>query len=170
MSDPAIPRVLERALEALGAEREFCEGVVGDLAEEFAIRATCDGVAVARRWYFRESLRVAPHLLRNWWHNVRARDVVNLASVIAISSAAMMAFETVIVRIVAPAIGIPIEGRLIDVMPQTPVGAFALSAMLVGWTLCDGAVAGYIAARVGRRAPSASALSCAAFWGVVMLT
>jgi hypothetical protein len=169
MRDLSIPRHAERALAALGADRDFCDAVLGDLAEEFAIRATWDGAQVARRWYYRESLRVAPHLLRSWWRGIRARGIAGLASAIAISSVAMMAFETVVVRVIAPALGLPIEGRLIDVTPQSPLGAFALSVMLVVWTSVDGAVAGFVAARVGRRAPLASAISCAAFWGVAML-
>lgn len=86
MSDLAPPRSAERALEALGADPDFCEAVIGDLAEEFAIRAAWDGPVVARRWYFRESLRVAPHLLRNWWGCLQRRDIGYFANVTALAS------------------------------------------------------------------------------------
>jgi hypothetical protein len=169
MSDPAIPRGAERALEALGAETDFRDAVLGDLAEEFLIRATWDGVPEARRWYYKETIRVAPHFIRNWLGQLRARTIAGLFGTLGASAAATFVFEVVIVRILAPALDIPIDGMLIDVSPHSPLGAIALSASLLVWTASDGVVAGYVAARVGRRAPLASALVCAASWGAVML-
>ena len=60
------PTVAERLLQAIGADPVFAEVVLGDLAEEFALRAARDGVVAARWWYTCEALRSAPHLIRSW--------------------------------------------------------------------------------------------------------
>ena len=56
----------ERVLHAIGADPRFTEAVFGDLAEEYALRATRDGIAAARWWYGCEVLRSVPHFLRSW--------------------------------------------------------------------------------------------------------
>ncbi len=56
----------ERLLHAIGADPRFTEAVFGDLAEEYALRATRDGLAAARWWYSCEVLRSGPHFLRSW--------------------------------------------------------------------------------------------------------
>lgn len=58
--------IVERLLHAIGADPRFIDAVFGDLAEEFALRATWDGTASARWWYGCEVVRSAPHLLRSW--------------------------------------------------------------------------------------------------------
>ena len=58
----------ERVLQNLGAHPAFTDSVLGDLAEERAIRATVHGAVAARSWYVREALRSAPYLL---WNAVR---------------------------------------------------------------------------------------------------
>ncbi|HEU4565169.1 MAG TPA: permease prefix domain 2-containing transporter [Gemmatimonadaceae bacterium] len=55
----------EALLRAIGAEPAFAEAVLGDLAEEYALRASRDGEAAARWWYAREALRSTPHLIRS---------------------------------------------------------------------------------------------------------
>ncbi|HEX7242371.1 MAG TPA: permease prefix domain 2-containing transporter, partial [Longimicrobiaceae bacterium] len=57
------PRTAERLLEALGAEPELRDALLGDLAEDFATRAADQGERAARRRYWREALRAAPYLL-----------------------------------------------------------------------------------------------------------
>jgi hypothetical protein len=57
------PSKLERLLHLLGADPEFVDAVLGDLAEEHAARAKADGARAARWWYGRELLRSAPHLV-----------------------------------------------------------------------------------------------------------
>jgi hypothetical protein len=39
MSDSLAPRTAERLLEAIGADTEFRDSVIGDLAKEFGINA-----------------------------------------------------------------------------------------------------------------------------------
>ena len=65
------PRYAERLLEALGADPYLREVVLGDLAEEHALRAQWEGEPAARRWYDREGLRAVPFLLRGWWRRLR---------------------------------------------------------------------------------------------------
>ena len=43
------PKTAEPLLEALGAEPEFRDALLGDLTEELAIRAAYDGERAARR-------------------------------------------------------------------------------------------------------------------------
>lgn len=58
----------ERLLQALGADSALAVDVAGDLAEEYALRVEEHGAGAARRWYAREALRSAPHLL---WSAIR---------------------------------------------------------------------------------------------------
>ncbi|MEO8622388.1 MAG: hypothetical protein ABI625_15055 [bacterium] len=55
----------EWLLHAIGGETAFTDSVLGDLAEEYAMRAERDGARTARLWYAREALRSAPHLLQS---------------------------------------------------------------------------------------------------------
>jgi len=57
--------VVERALHAIGAEPGFTEAVLGDLAEERALRTVRDGAAAASIWYVRDAVRSTPHLIVN---------------------------------------------------------------------------------------------------------
>ena len=62
----APPRTAEMVLASLGAEPDFRDAVIGDLAQEFVERAERDDPSSARRWYYREAIRATPHLLRSW--------------------------------------------------------------------------------------------------------
>jgi hypothetical protein len=170
MNDSSAPRVAESMLEALGADSDFRDDVIGDLAEEFATRLRIDGRIAARRWYLRESVRVAPYLLRDWWRRLERRDLGPLASVLIRSSAFLMLFE----RVAQPAmraIAVALSG------PHTILGArawpisagtIAIPALMLLWTLGDGVLAGWVAARLSRRAPLPGALALAIAWGGVM--
>jgi hypothetical protein len=76
------PRTTELLLESLGATPRFREPLLGDLAEEFTARVEREGRGPARRWYYREALRAAPHLLRDGLRELRARDVRHIAGVV----------------------------------------------------------------------------------------
>lgn len=88
----------EALLESLGADPAFAEDVLGDLAEEYALRAEQDGVAAARRWYAREALRSAPHLVRNAIRHLgprgRARLAVLFTGVVVASTLVLIALRT----------------------------------------------------------------------------
>ncbi|MEO7086718.1 MAG: hypothetical protein ABI442_17005 [Gemmatimonadaceae bacterium] len=169
MRDPAIPQRTERLLQSLGADPDFRDAVLGDLAEEFAIRAVWDGERAARWWYRRESVRVAPHLLRNWLGRTPARGLVRIAAAITAGWSSIFALEVVIVQGIAPVFGIPIEGRLLAVTSRTPLEAFALSVLFVVWTHCDGVLAGFVAAKVSPRSPLVGALAFTIVCGAAMV-
>lgn len=81
------PPLPERVLLALGVDPDFAEAVLGDLAEEYALRALSDGAGAARWWYAREALRSAPHLvqnsLRRWLRHLNPRERARLAAYLA---------------------------------------------------------------------------------------
>ena len=156
MSDSSAPRWIEHILEALGADADFRDAVIGDLAEEYGLRVRWDGPAAARRWYYQESVRLAPYLVHDWWRGLRPKDGGYFASVIVRASMCMLALEWLL-KLTVPGI----EGAL---------GAVAVGpAIPLIWTLVDGAFAGYVAAWLGRRAPLASALSLGFVWIVLMI-
>lgn len=71
------------SLPAPGANSAFTEDVLGDLAEEYALRAGRDGVWTASWWYTHQALRSAPHLIRNSVRNLGPRGRVRLAASLA---------------------------------------------------------------------------------------
>ena len=158
------PQIAETMLLALGADSEFRNDVLGDLAEEFELRASYDEGA-ARRWYNHEALRVAPYLLRNWWRMLQKRDVGYFAGVLARTALIMIVFQ-VAIRVVHLVL-------FLVAAPQLTGGeAFLLPLLLMTrllWTMIGGALAGYLATQLGRRAPLPSALLIAATWSAVVL-
>jgi hypothetical protein len=163
MSDSSAPRGAERLLEALGADTDFRDSVIGDLAEEFEIHLQWDGPKAARRWYYRESLRLAPYLLRDWWRNLTWKRVGYFANVVLSSSLAVSVLDFLL--------RLGVFGLLS--LTGTPVDALARSAVFVAmmlvWTLCEGAFAGFVAARIGHRAPLPSAILVALTWMGLMI-
>ncbi|MGH7552060.1 MAG: hypothetical protein ACREMQ_03430 [Longimicrobiales bacterium] len=163
MSDSLAPRRAERLLQALGADTDFRDSVLGDLAEEFGIRLEFDGPKAARRWYYGECLRVAPYLLRDWCRNLRWKHVGYFANVVFCSSLCVMVLEWLLKRGVIGMLFI--QGNAMHGFP--PSAGFA--ALMLLWTSIDGVFAGYVAARIGRRAPLQSALLVALTWIAVMI-
>ena len=165
--DLPVPRRMEQLLEALGADTEFRDAVLGDLAEEFAIRASADGEDAARSWYYSESLRVAPYLVRDWWRSLRGGDVARFAGIVLLSSAALNVFE-VVTRVVVFAL--PGFGSLWDTLLGWGIaGPLLFQAIMLLWTFVDGMFGGYVAARLGSRAPLTGALALGAAFGIFML-
>jgi hypothetical protein len=170
MSDSSAPRKAELILQSLGANTEFRETVVGDLAEEFALRAGWDGPAAARRWYYRECLRVAPYLLRDWWRELHRNDVGHLANMLGIASVCMLALQPLlmlIVRGIAFALGTP-RATIVS-MWESPIGSVVLPVTLLLFALGEGALGGYVAARLGRRAPLPTMLSLGVVWATLII-
>lgn len=140
MSDSTPPRKAELILESLGAESEFREAVLGDLAEEHELRSRFDGPVAARRWYYRESIRIAPYLLRNSFRAFQRRDVGRMLIAIAGASLAVVALELSVrstIRLLVP----------LDELEMS-VG---LSALMLLWTFLDGTLGGCVAAWLGRK-------------------
>jgi hypothetical protein len=164
MSESSAPRRIERLLGAFGAESEFAEGVIGDLAEEYAIREQWDGRAVARRWYYREALRVAPHLLRSWIRGLRWGDVGALAESAALASICAITLSYILLWSLG-SIGLALGFR----PGRTTTAGPLLLGVAVVWNFSMGSFAGYVAARLHARAPVPGALSLAGFWGILMI-
>jgi hypothetical protein len=85
-ASPATSRA-DRLLHALGVDPSFAESVLGDLAEELALRESRDGIAAARWWYAQEVVRSAPHLV---WSAVRYGDRRQLARLSAYCAGGML--------------------------------------------------------------------------------
>jgi hypothetical protein len=147
-------------LIACGCKSEFSDAIVGDLAEEFALRAEWDGAPAARRWYYRECVRVAPYLVRDWWRERGLRDAPHIAKAFVLSSLIVCVVEKVVSRGAAPAVD-----AWWRVAGQSPA---YLGSMLC-WTMLDGVLCGYLVARLGRRAPMVSTLTTAAAWMVFIV-
>jgi hypothetical protein len=158
MRDSIAPRRAERFLEALGASPEFGDAVIGDLAEEYALREAWDGPRDARRWYHRECWRVAPYLMRDWWRNLRGRDVRSMARALALASIASFFVDRVT------------HFALFDVLERAGFPSFGTSALVwmfltvqtVNFSL--GAFGGYVAARLKRDAPIPAAIAFGGLW------
>ena len=162
----APPRVAELLLESLGAQAAFRDSLLGDLAEEFALHVERDGIGAARRWYYRESIRATPYLLRDWARGLRSRDLSHLAGVVLSSYVFLVmlaGFFAAVVRSTIVTFGVPLDLRLVrtgDVLLHAiglPLGA--IGAMM----------GGYIAAWLHDRAPLVSALALGVVWSCIDL-
>lgn len=155
----APPLTVERLLEALGPRTDFRDGILGDLAEEFALRAERDGSAAARRWYNREAIRATPHLLRDWARCLHARHVEHLVSAIIASFVLLLVLEVILLRtafILLAALGVAPA-----LLPPSPGIRYVTALALVGISAIAG---GFIAAWIGRRTPLVSALAFGIVW------
>ena len=159
------PRIAERLLEAIGADTEFRDGVLGDLREEHAIRAAWDGEDEAARWYRREALRTAPHLLRDRIRSLRVRDLGGLLGR-AVTAQVFVAVASVVVFLVLR-IAVAPEGF----GPSRPRSAGFLIALRL-FSLLGAVGGGWIAAWLDDRRPLAAATTYAAlglFGGLAQL-
>lgn len=164
------PRLMEQLLASLGAVPAFRDPLLGDLAEEHARRAAADGARAAARWYRREALRTAPHLLRDGVHHMHARDVAHLAGVVF---SAWVLLQATLALVVLPllfaalsVLGLTLPELARGRLPWTdPVaGGVALVAGALAATL-----GGRIAAALYGRAPLVGALALGATWAALAL-
>jgi hypothetical protein len=153
-------------LESLGARAGFCEPLLGDLAEGFAVRVDLDGVDSAQRWYWRETIRATPHLLSDWRHSLRAPDIRHLAGVVLTSYVftAMLVF-----------LAVALANGAADVLgyaPGVPAYHSSRAQLVVLWlpvAVTSTVLGGYLAAWLDRRAPLASAISLGIVWATISL-
>lgn len=160
------PRIAEVLLRSLGARGDFCEPLLGDLAEGFAIRVDRDGPDLAQRWYWRETIRAVPHLLADWRRSLRAPDIRHLAGVVLTSYVftAMLAFLGVALAIgTADALGSALR------TPAYPSSRVQLIALWLPVAITSTVFGGYIAAWLDRRAPLASAIALGLTWSAISL-
>jgi hypothetical protein len=157
----APPRGAELLLEALGAQPEFRDAVLGDLAEEFALRAQRDGVAAARRWYCREAVRAAPHLVRSWARGLRGRDITHLGGIILTS----YVFTLVILLFAAATVASVMDA--VGALPDFESASWRDRRLLwleLALAPLSSMTGGYIAAWLGHRTPLISALALGLAW------
>jgi hypothetical protein len=162
------PRTAELLLESLGATIPFREPLLGDLAEGFAARSAQNGVDAARRWYYWEAMRAAPHLLWDGVRGLRARDVRHIAGVVfaAYCFTLMLAFLTSMFTGAVLATWNVSPRLFAHTNDSVAYVAFALGfvATIIG---------GVIAAWLDERAPLVSALALGVVWAgasIVILT
>jgi hypothetical protein len=162
----APPVTVERVLEALSAHTDFRDGVLGDLAEEFELRADRDGEAAARRWYVAEAVRAAPHLMGDWARGLRKPEFMHLANVVFASfvfaETLLFFFELSLVS-VFNLIGVtPVMLTPSTVGPLAP--ALGLSFIAIGALM-----GGCIAAWLDDKAPLVSAIALGAVWTCLLI-
>lgn len=161
------PRSVTRLLDALGASAEFREPLLGDLAEEFAQCSEQRGFAAARRWYVRESLRAAPHLLHDWLRGLRNGRMLRQASLLVVAYAV-----TSLLMLVPWVLAWGAAGMW-GVSPRHSLeggGNPVALTMLIAFGVCGSLTGGYVAARLDARAPLASALLMGTLWSFVNVT
>lgn len=160
----APPLTVERLLEGLSAKTDFRDGIIGDLAEEYAKRAESEGIAAARRWYYRESLRAAPHLLLHWVRSLRVREIRRLVNVLFAAYflvSLLVVVLTVMARNTLETLGMSVSS------PQ-PGGAVTRLA----FGAAAAVLMGYCVASLDKKTPLASAVLLGILWssaGIVTL-
>jgi len=164
------PRLMEQLLASLGATADFRDPLLGDLAEEHARRAAADGPRAAGRWYRREALRTAPHLLRDGVRHLHARDVAHLAGVVF---SAWVLLQATLALVVLPLLfaALSILGITLPTLARGPLpwtDPVAGGAALVAGTLAA-TLGGRIAGALHGRAPLVGALALGATWAVLAL-
>jgi hypothetical protein len=96
-AEPRAGTPLDRLFQSLGVEPQFADNVLGDLAEEFAMRKATDGVGSARWWYVGEAIRSTPHLV---WSAVRHGNAQQRARLAAGLTGFALAVSLTIVAVV----------------------------------------------------------------------
>jgi hypothetical protein len=157
------PRTTESLLEALGADADFREAVLGDLAEEFSERVDRDGVFAARHWYHGQAMRAAPHFLRNWARGVQLRDLTHLLGIVMASWVTTMMLAGLLNAIVWTVLWA--SGGSWSVHPSRRDPVFYTIALALA--LRVGTVGGYVAAWFHRKAPLIGALAVGVVWSCV---
>ena len=159
MTEP--PRLIERLLEALGADPRFRDSVLGDLAEEFASRADQSGADDARRWYRAEAARALPHLLCSGWHRARRRGLDRLLGIFLTAYTGLVIIELMLAGIVFGAL------RTFGVLPSNlrmvVTNPVWLDASLVVGVL-SATLGGYLAAYLESEAPLFTAVAFGVAW------
>jgi hypothetical protein len=85
MTEAQSPRMAEAFLESFGADPDFRDAIIGDLAQEHAQRVHRYGDRAARLWYYRQAALASPALLRNWLAGAGWSDVRRLVNVVGLS-------------------------------------------------------------------------------------
>jgi predicted tellurium resistance membrane protein TerC len=119
-------------LEGFGASRTYAQDLIGDLAEEFALRAERDGHRSARSWYRAQTLRSVPHLFIDWFRTARRHDYVRALTAVWIAYccvAGMGVMALASLRAVVAAAGHP----LLVIPPAATVVVGMIVALACGY-------------------------------------
>jgi hypothetical protein len=156
-----VPRVAETLLQSLGADREFTDDVLGDLAEEFAIRRQWDSPSAVRWWYYREAVRTAPHLLRDWLRRLRPRDTRPLVWAVGAAFVTSRVLVTGLSYVTFWITDIPLYAYMRH-LQTTGDGLMWLILAIVARQIVPAVVAGFVAGRSNARAALPNSLLTAA--------
>ena len=160
----APPPRAEALLEALGAEHGYRDAVIGDLAEEFQVRAERDGERAARWWYYGEAVRSVPTLVRSWRRSLRGRDLAHLTGL------ALTAFvlSRVLVGLIVGMAYIGAQRTGVATAAEGASGVvYLIMALKLALGFADTLVAGFVAAWLHDRAPLTSAFTLGALWSLL---
>lgn len=144
MTAPGPPRWAELLAGALVADPGVREAVLGDLAEEHALRAEAGSARAADRWYRREVARSAARLAVCSIGGAGARGYLLTAAAVGAGYAAI-------------AVLVGATEALLDVTLGGSGWVRAVASLAAG-VLC-GVAGGYAAAAIGRRAPLLSSVA-----------
>jgi hypothetical protein len=146
-----IPNGAHRIISAIAANPEVREAMLGDLDEEYQIRAERDGIAAANRWCRREAVRSLFGALRH--------SVPNLSTIFSSVLPAML-WGSTIAFLASLAVTLVIS-------PVTLFAPFNTAAAVTGLSIVarftTSIMGGYEAARVGTKAPLWSAVAAGLF-------
>jgi len=146
-----VPKRTEALLQSLGADPELADDILGDLAEEFAVRRQWDGTTAARRWYYREALRTAPHLLRDWRRRFRFGEAAPLAGALLAGIVVDAFVARALTGLVWSLAGTPLVAQVRE--GSLTGGLVAWLVMIVAARqIIPGMAAGFVAGTIGKRA------------------
>ena len=156
----APPLTAERLLEGLSARTDFRDGILGDLAEEYAERVESAGEVAARRWYNREAARAAPHLLLDWARSLRMREIRRVVNVLFAAYFLVSILVTLLMFMARGALeSVGIASGFLVISPS---GAFPVLRLALGAIYA--VLAGYVAASLDKKTPFASAIALGVVW------
>ena len=145
MSRRSGTALLDIALAGLNVDRGLREAIIGDLTEERTELASVRGERFARWWMARQILRSMPVLAHAAFRAAGNRAAFSIVMGAVVALAAVLAVATVSAAVAFEAFS-----------PET-MARFAVVALAID--LAYGIAGGYLAARLGRLAPLASAIA-----------
>lgn len=167
----APPRWIERLLTSLGGESHCRDAILGDLAEEFAIRVEEQGVATARRWYRREALRTAPHLLASWMRHLTLPDLGRLCVAVVAAGVVHRLLAVAIPTAIVMSLGVKPDSVSIVAVAWRDVLSDTVALKWIGISLLRMLpfVAGFLAGSFNPRAPIPTAIALATIDAAVLV-
>ncbi|HEY4306594.1 MAG TPA: hypothetical protein VGM82_19120 [Gemmatimonadaceae bacterium] len=160
MPSTELPRI-EALLSALAADAPYRDAILGDLAEEFAIRVEEQGEREARRWYRRQALRTAPHLLRLWARRLCSFDIAQLVAFTLLAQVAGGVINMAVRAAIVMSYGVSIDdAQVVNIAWRDLTEWSALPTRLISLSVAAVSLfgAGYVLSRLERRAPLATCI------------